>query len=128
MKLLNKTIKTVLIFSLIITFNITKAQQLPDSLNTAKKRASILTKKMVLKLNLSKNQLVKVDSINLVYANIIEIEVIKSSKNKLSKYFKMNQILKQKDAYLINILNKHQFKIYEVMRDTALKNIRKNAF
>ncbi len=104
------------------------SQQIPDSLNTAQKRAAILTFQMTEQLQLSSNQLFKIDSLNLVYAKKIEEDVIKSDKNRFSKYFMMKKILNEKDDYLIFILSKQQFKIYESMRDEALKNIRKNAF
>lgn len=104
------------------------SQQIPDSLNTAQKRAAILTFQMTEQLQLSSNQLLKIDSLNLVYAKKIEKHVIKSNKNRFGKYFKMKKILNEKDDYLIYILNKQQFKIYESMRDKALENIRKNAF
>ena len=103
-------------------------QQLPDSLNTANKRANILTKRMVSELNLTDYQLPKVDSLNLVYAIKMDVKVIKTSKSNWSKYWKTQQIMNEKEVFLRRILNKEQLKKYKKMRSKAMNSILRNAF
>ena len=129
MKLLhNKKLKNVLFALSIFCTTQVFSQQVPDSLSTPRKRATILTTQMTSQLKLSHYQIPKVDSLNLVYAEIIEVNVIKSDRNKLSKYFEMQRIMDKKDVVLETYLNKAQFEAYKKMRSKAMNNIVKNAF
>ncbi|MEM5564170.1 hypothetical protein WNY78_03600 [Psychroserpens sp. AS72] len=101
-------------------------QQIPDSLNTPLKRATLQTKEMSKKLNLTKTQIPTIDSLNLIYAEKVEKEVITSDRSKLAKYFKMKGLLNEKEMFLKQILTQAQFKIYEKMRSKAMRNIYKN--
>ncbi|WP_456437024.1 hypothetical protein [Psychroserpens sp.] len=125
---LQKTIKrNLLLFSIVFT-TLTYGQQIPDSLNTPLKRATLQNKEMIKKLNLTEIQIPKIDSLNLVYAKKIEREIISSNKSKLVKYFKMKRLINEKGKLLKQILTQTQFKIYEKMRSKAMSNIYKNAF
>jgi hypothetical protein len=90
----------LIIISFLFGMGCFSQQQLPDSLNTAKKRADLLTKRMVSELNLTNYQLPKVDSLNLVYAKKMDDEVIHTSKNNWSKYWKTQSIMNEKEVFL----------------------------
>ncbi|WCO02793.1 hypothetical protein [Psychroserpens ponticola] len=119
--------RNLLLLSLVLT-TLVYSQQIPDSLNTPLKRATLQTKEMSQKLNLTDIQIPVIDSLNLVYANEVEKEIISSNKSKISKYFKMKDLLNKKEAVLKQILTQVQFKIYEEMRSKAMNNVYKNAF
>jgi hypothetical protein len=103
-------------------------QQVPDSLNTAKKRSDLLTKRMITELKLTEKQIPKVDSLNFVYANRVEVDVIKSDKSNWSKYWKIQSIMNEKESFLRRIITASQLKIYKKMRSKAMNTIIRNAF
>lgn len=120
-------IKIVLIIVL-LSFSTLSQTKLPDSLNTPKKRAKILSTRMQKELHLTKNQFKKVDSLNIVYAVKMEKEVIKSGRSDWGKYWKTQSIMNEKEIFLRRILNKEQLKKYKKMRSKAMSNIIRNAF
>lgn len=127
MRLQEKTKMNLLLLSLVLT-TLVYSQQIPDSLNTPLKRATLQTKEMSLKLNLTDNQTPTIDSLNLVYANKVEKEIISSDRSKTSKYFKLKDLINEKETLLKQILSQNQYKIYEKMRSKAMSNIYKNVF
>lgn len=120
--------KALLLISLFFGIICFSQEQIPDSLNTAQKRSEILTKRMTVELDLTKIQIPIVDSLNLVYAQKMDEEVVKTSKSKWSKYWKTQSIMDEKEVFLKEILSKEQLKIYKKMRSKAMNNIIRNAF
>ncbi len=102
--------------------------KLPDSLNTPKKRTKILSTRMQKELHFTKNQFKKVNSLNIVYAIIMEKEVIKSGRSNWGKYWKTQSIINEKEIFLRRILDNEQLKKYKKMRSKAMNNIIRNAF
>ncbi len=118
----------LVLISFFITIFCYSQKQIPDSLNTAKKRADLLTKRMIAELKLTKKQIPKVDSLNFIYANRVETEVIRSHKSNWSKYWKIQSIMNEKEVFLRRIISTSQLKIYKKMRSKAMNTIIKNAF
>ena len=120
--------KYILITLFLITGNLYAQKKLPDSLNTPIKRTKILTKQMYKRLNLNKVQLKKVDSLNYVYAVIMEKDVIRKGTSNWSKYWKTQSIMNEKEFFLRRILTSKQLKEYRKMRSEVMNRILRNNF
>ncbi len=98
------------------------AQFNKDNPGTPLERAQMMTDTMTVKLKLNQEQKVKIYYINLKYAKIMQAEVVDVDKNKISKYWRANEINDQKEVELKPNLTKEQWKSYEQIRNEKKKS------
>ena len=99
-----------IVFSLLI---LCSAQQ-QGGQKTPEERAAIQTEWMKNTMNLTDDQLSKVESLNLEYA--VKMEEVRQIKGKLNKLKKAKSISDEKDSQLKNVFTKEQFDQYETMK------------
>lgn len=98
------------------------AQFNKENPGTPLERAQMMTDTMMVRLKLNQEQKVKIYNINLKYAKIMQSEVVDADKNKISKYWRANEINDQKEIELKPILTKEQWKSYEQIRNEKKKS------
>lgn len=104
-----------LFFSLFIP--IASAEDMAYLLNsTPTERAASQTRFMTTKLNLSQDEVAKIQAINQQYAEKIE-PVLKGSSMIFVKMHDIKALLEQKDDTLRNVLTPEQFDVYENAKD-----------
>jgi len=96
-------------------------QKLKES--TPQQRADFQTKLMKAKLNLNQDQLTKVSSVNLKYAQKFE-PVLKSDENRFSKMRQAKALMEQKDKELQIIFTKSQYTQYLAFEQDMRKKLR----
>lgn len=94
-----------------------------DNPGTPEQRAGMMTDSMKLQLRLDDGQVPKVYALNLKYARIMQKEVVETDRNKLSKYWKGNEINGRKETELKKLLTPEQWKAYERMKSDRMKKI-----
>jgi uncharacterized SAM-dependent methyltransferase len=93
---------------------------------TPEERAKFQTDMMKNKLSLKADQEVKVQAINLNYAEKFD-PIIKSNDNKLSRFMRAMDLQKAKDAELKKVFTAEQYKQYEAI-ESELKAKMKGKF
>ncbi len=107
---------TVALF-LLLFISVATAEDMAYLLNsTPTERAASQTRFMQTKLNLSQDEVIKIQAINQAYAEKIE-PVLKGSSFSLIKMRDIKAILEQKDNTLRNVLTSEQFDIYTHAKD-----------
>ncbi|SEN05102.1 hypothetical protein SAMN05192574_102301 [Mucilaginibacter gossypiicola] len=110
-----KKIKYSMILMIAILFftQIAIAQQAADLKNkTPEQRAAFQTSMMKSKLNLDSDQVLKVQVINLKYAQKFE-PIIKSDDSRFSRFRQVKALQKAKDAELKTVFTGSQYKQYQ---------------
>ncbi len=87
---------------------------------TPEERAIEMSQKMKQGFNLTNEQMVKIENINLRYAIRTENEVAKVAMSNWSKYWKIKSIQEDKDKELKPVLTAEQFKKYAKKRDDMM--------
>ncbi len=87
---------------------------------TPEERAIEMSQKMKQGFNLTNEQMVKIENINLRYAIRTENEVAKVAMSNWSKYWKIKSIQEDKDKELKPVLTADQFKKYAKKRDDMM--------
>ncbi len=93
--------------------------------STPTERAASQTRFMKTKLNLSQDEVTKVQQINQEYAEKVE-SVLKSSSIGFLKMHDIKAILEQKDDTLRSVLTAEQFEIYENAKDELKQALRQD--
>ncbi|MGZ5601491.1 MAG: hypothetical protein ACXWFX_12960 [Methylobacter sp.] len=93
--------------------------------STPTERATSQTRFMKAKLNLSQDEVAKVQQINQEYAEKVE-PVLKSSSIGFLKMRDIKTILEQKDDTLRSVLTAEQFEIYENAKDELKQALRQD--
>ncbi|MCA0366232.1 MAG: DUF4890 domain-containing protein [Bacteroidetes bacterium] len=109
--------KNIIFLALMLICSSLFAQFNKDNPGTPKERAQAMTDTMVVRLKLSQEQKLRVYNLNLKYARVMQAEVVDSDKNKISKYWRANEINDQKETELKPILTKEQWISYEQIRN-----------
>lgn len=97
----------------------TKAQS-ADTTNVAMDRATAMTEKMKARLNLTDDQVPRVQTINSRYAEKNR-EIFTGSGGRFAKFRALKSSQKQKDKEMKAVLDKDQYKQYEAMKE-EMKN------
>lgn len=86
-------------------------------------RADKMTSRMREGLSLSATQADAIHALNLKYARRIQQEVIDTGMNKLSAYFRIRNINKEKEQELLPLLDQQQKEQYAKMKEEATKEL-----
>lgn len=119
-----------IIFMCLMTLSISSfAQQFSkENPGTPEQRAQMMTDTMKTSLSLTEDQVPEIYDLNLKYAEIMQKEVIDTDKNMISKYWKGNEIMKQKEAELKPLLTEEQWKGYLSYKDAIKGKMLKRLF
>lgn len=90
---------------------------------TPQERAEKLTERMKGELSLRADQVDKVFSLNLKYAQIMQVEILDRDLSSWSRYNKGLQINKRKEKELQPLLSTEQYAAYEKLRNQAMQKI-----
>ena len=93
---------------------------------TPEQRAKFQTEMMKTKLNLDSGQALKVQDINLKYAQKMQ-PILNSDEGRLSKFKQAKALQEQKDKELQNILSKDQYNQYQAFEDELKSRLREHA-
>lgn len=120
-QILNSVLVLLCFFSIsIITAQTTIEKVKNGQYGTAEERAIEMSQKMKQGFNLTNEQMVKIENINLRYAIRTENEVAKVTMSNWSKYWKIKSIQTDKDKELKPVLTADQFKKYAKKRDDMM--------
>ncbi|MCB0549698.1 MAG: hypothetical protein KDD19_19150 [Phaeodactylibacter sp.] len=97
--------------------------QSPAEYGTPEERASRMTGKMEEGLGLRPNQIDSIHALNLKYARRIQKEVIDTGMNKVSAYFRIRSINKEKEEELFPLLDARQREAYDEMKAKATQEL-----
>lgn len=118
---MKKLILTLVVFMTVLTVKSQNSMNL-ENLPPAEDRAAFSTEMMKDKLNLTEEQVPKVEAINLKAA--LEMDKLKKLNDKVSKFKAFRKIQQDKDDSLKAILSKEQFKAYKKMKDEMKKKLK----
>ncbi len=120
-QILNSLLMILCFFSIsIITAQTTIEKVKNGQYGTPEERAIEMSQKMKQGFNLTNEQMVKIENINLRYAIRTENEVAKVAMSNWSKYWKIKSIQEDKDKELKPVLTAEQFKKYAKKRDDMM--------
>ncbi|GEM_PF-393907 len=121
-----RTLKRTIALCLSLSIPIAHADDMAYLLNsTPTERAASQTRFMKTKLNLSQDEVTKVQEINQEYAEKVE-PVLKSSSMGFLKMRDIQAILEQKDDTLRSVLTAEQFEIYTNAKDELKQALRQD--
>ncbi|MCB0563727.1 MAG: hypothetical protein KDD01_05055 [Phaeodactylibacter sp.] len=100
----------------------TQAQSISEY-GAPEERAGRMTERMEEELPLRSAQVKAIYALNLKYARRIQREVIDTDMNKLSGYFRIRSINKEKEEELLPLLDSRQKEQYEKMKVEATREL-----
>ena len=100
----------------------TQAQSISEY-GAPEERAGRMTERMEEELPLRSDQVKAIYALNLKYARRIQREVIDTDMNKLSGYFRIRSINKEKEEELLPLLDSRQKEQYEKMKVEATREL-----
>lgn len=100
----------------------TQAQSISEY-GAPEERAGRMTERMEEELPLRSAQVKAIYALNLKYARRIQREVIDTDMNKLSGYFRIRSINKEKEEELLPLLDSQQKEQYEKMKVEATREL-----
>jgi hypothetical protein len=107
-------IRIALLISLSFGYQLASAKGIEDS--TPEQRAAIQTEFMKSHLQLTPDQLQKIEALNLKYAQQME-PILKGSDGFMAKRSKAQGVMTLKDKELSSVLTADQFKAYDDLKD-----------
>ena len=117
----------LILLSLLLGFTTTWAQSTSEY-GTPEERATKMTDRMQKEIPLQAGLLDTIYALNLKYASRIQQEVIDPGMNKLSAYFKIRNINKEKEGELLPLLTTEQIAEYEKMKTAATRELMSRFF
>jgi len=120
--------RTLIILTLSLLVNLTLGAQSAQSKSespygTPKERAKLQTEKMKSALSLREDQIDKIYTLNLKYAEIMQKEVFDQGASQWSMYTKGSEINKRKEKELKPLLSEAQYKNYEKLKAETRKQV-----
>lgn len=120
--------RTLIILTISLLANLTLSAQSSQSksespFGSPKERAKLQTEKMKSALSLREDQMDKIYTLNLKYAEIMQKEVFDQGASQWTMYTKGSEINKRKEKELKPLLSEAQYKSYEKLKAETRKQV-----